>query len=88
MAKWIRDDRALYGVRANFKPVCPYCKTSLRWLQSKLLSFNPWDKSEDAVKDSHAVDTECVCRDCGWWCTFGVAISPEEHDKIQKRKLI
>ena len=88
MNRWkVVDNGTFSGLEADFQPVCHYCLTPMESSCIKLVHFplnEPayWLKGQ---RNGRAIDCECECPRCGYWETFGVAVSKEHWNKVNER---
>lgn len=89
MSRWRfnLENGTFAGLEADFAPTCPYCGGYLEAVAVKLLNFQLnepawWERGE---KRAHAIDVECWCPECGYWEPYGVAVSEDHWNAVQKK---
>jgi hypothetical protein len=77
---WAGDDESCVGLRCLFIPKCEFCGTSMIVWCCKPIKFKINDGGD--TPNSHAVDVEMWCPECGYWEAFGVAVSKEHYEDV------
>lgn len=76
---WREAPNCILGLECCFNPSCPFDGAEMGFYVSKVHKF----KINDGDHDSHAIDMEFTCPECGYWTPFGVAISKEHYERIK-----
>ena len=87
MAVWTETAETYSGLEANFTPTClfhPEVPTVMELFDIKHLNFKLHPDKEDEPW-SFATDVVVRCPHCGYEDIYGVAISPEHHDRMWKK---
>ena len=79
---WAGDDTTISGLQCLFQPKCYFDGSDMKMWLYKPARFRIND-GDDEPK-SHAIDFILVCPECGNKEMFGVAISKEHYEHIQK----
>lgn len=80
---WGGDESVTTGLVCLFVPKCMHCGTNMEYWSSELRKFEINDDTDK--KNSHALDIVMWCPECGHINLFGVAISKEHYEFIQRR---
>jgi len=80
---WVGDESVTTGLKCLFTPTCALCETSMEFANAKPQNFAINDGT--GKKNAHALDVLMWCPECGCIEIFGVAVSKEHYDFIQRR---
>lgn len=80
---WAGDENVTTGLVCKFTPKCEFCDVAMEFWSAKPAKFAINDGTNE--KNSHALDVIMWCPECGYISLFGVAISKEHYDFIQRR---
>jgi len=85
MAVWTETEDTYSGLEANFSPTCFFHPDTEMYLWDiKHLNFKMHEDQEDEPW-SFATDVVVHCPLCEYEDIYGVAISPEHHDRMWKK---
>ena len=80
---WVGDESSTTGLRCLFTPQCRFCNVGMEFWNAVPQRFAINDGT--GKKNAHAVDILTRCPKCGNTDLFGVAISKEHYEHIQRR---
>jgi len=80
---WAGDEDATFGLMCLFTPQCRFCDVGMEFWLATPQKFAINDGTDK--KNSHAVDIMMWCPECGHINLFGVAVSKEHYEFIQRR---
>ena len=80
---WGGDEDVTTGLKCLFTPQCRHCHVSMEFWAGKPLNFEINDGTGE--RNSYALDVTMWCPECGYLDLFGVPISKEHYEFIQKR---
>lgn len=82
MPAWEQRDDCITGLQCNIRPKCLFCGTPLAYFTLKIHKFGINDGSGGL--NSHAIDFEFGCPECGFWSPWGVAIDAAHYERVMK----
>jgi hypothetical protein len=80
---WGGDEEVTTGLKCLFTPQCKFCHVGMEYWQSVPQRFSINDGTGET--NSHALDVLMWCPKCGHLNLFGVAVSKEHYEFIQRR---
>lgn len=80
---WAGDETVTTGLVCLFQPKCQFCETNMQVWTIKPQNFEINDGT--GHKNAHAMDIEMWCPTCGYTEMFGVPISKEHYEFVQRR---
>ena len=80
---WAGDEDVTTGLKCLFTPQCRFCNTGMEFWEAVPQNFEINDGTGE--KNSHALDVTTWCPKCGHMNLFGVAVSKEHYEFIQRR---
>ena len=80
---WAGDDGITTGLKCLFTPQCKFCDVGMQFWSVTPQKFAINDGTKE--KKSHAMDIVIWCPECGYINIFGVAVSKEHYEFIQRR---
>ena len=80
---WVGDESSTTGLRCLFTPQCRFCNVGMEFWNAIPRNFAINDGT--GKKNAHAVDILTWCPECGSIDLFGVAVSKEHYEFIQRR---
>ena len=80
---WAGDEDVTTGLQCLFTPKCIHCDVAMEFWSAKMAKFAINDGTDE--KNSHACDILMWCPQCGYINLFGVAVSKEHYEFVQRR---
>ena len=80
---WAGDDKITTGLKCLFTPQCAFCDIGMQFWSVTPQKFSINDGTKE--KKSHAMDIVLWCPECGHINLFGVAVSGDHYEYIQRR---